>query len=91
MKPIGFLIMEQCEDYEQALHLIVGDTLPTGGILGWAGSDRVPRSMFASRQDARAAIDRTEHYRLAFGHQYPEKRFCRIVPVEAIAPSEPKA
>jgi hypothetical protein len=90
VKYAGYLVMESCEDYEQALRLIVGDVLPKGGILAWAENDRIARTMFASREDARAAIERTEHYRLAFGHQYPEKRFCRIVPVVAIPASEPE-
>ncbi len=80
MKPTGYLVMESCEDYEQALRLLTGSVLPPGGILEWA-DDRQARTIFATRADARAAIDRTEHYRLAYGAtNLPEKRFCKIVP-----------
>lgn len=90
MKPTGYLVMESCEDYEQALRIIEGDVLPKGGILAWAKNDRAARAVFASREDAKAAIDRTEHYRLAFGHDYPAKKFCRIVPAVLIPTQEPK-
>ena len=67
-------------DHEQALTLLNGKELPPGGILDWA--DAAPVAMFKSRADARAAIDRTEHYRLAYGRtNLPEKKQCRVVPV----------
>jgi hypothetical protein len=86
MKPTGYLVMESCEDYEQALCLNTGDVLPKGGILQWATTrTRSPRAMFASREEAKAAIDRTEHYRLAFGYSdLPEKKLCTVVPVCAV-------
>jgi hypothetical protein len=90
MKAAGYIVMESCDDYEQALVIVDGDVLPKGGILAWASSNSEPRAMFASREDARAAIERTEHYRLAFGHDYPVKRFCRVVPITTITPSEPQ-
>lgn len=85
MKAAGYLVMESCEDHEQALALETGDSLPAGGVLVWAEGSLM-RAMFESRQDARTAIDRTEHYRLAYGYRNMlEKRFCRVVPVAAIA------
>jgi hypothetical protein len=84
MKPTGYLVMEKCEDYEQALQLRYGTVLPPGGILDWADSKQ-PRAIFATRADARAAIERTEHYRLAFGaNNLPERKFCEVVPVVAL-------
>ena len=78
--------MEWCDEYEQALILVTNDSLPPGGILGW-GDGNKPRAIFPSREDARKAIARTEHYRLAFGrYDLPEKRLCRVVPV-ALVPS----
>lgn len=83
-KPIGYLVMDSCEDYEQALRLCTGMDLPNGGVLGWPEA-RGPRSIFKSRADAVAAISRTEHYRLAFGRiNMPEKKYCKIVPVEIL-------
>lgn len=91
MKPIGYIVMESCEDYEQALVLRTGAALPPGGILDW--SDRRPqeaRAMFGTREEARAAINRTEHYRLAFGlTNLPEKKFCSVAPV-SLAAAQPK-
>ena len=86
MRADGFLVMESCEDFEQALALITHDSLPPGGILDWPDRNK-PRAMFSSREDAKKAIYRTEHYRLAFGRlDLPEKKLCRVVPV-AWAPS----
>ena len=91
-KPLGYLVMESCLDYEQALVLRTGDGLPPGGILDWAaGTPRQePRAVFASAAQARAALTRTEHYRLAFGRTgangLPEKAQCRVVPVVFIDP-----
>lgn len=84
MKYAGYLVMESCEDFEQGLMLCTGNDLPNGGILVWPGK-REPRSIFKSRPAAVAAINRTEHYRLAFGStDLPEKRFCKIVPIEIL-------
>jgi hypothetical protein len=87
MKPTGYLVMESCEDYEQALCLRTGGALPKGEILSWAAKrTRDSRAMFASRADAKAAIKRTEHYRLAFGYtDLPEEKMCSVVPVCAVA------
>ena len=78
-----YMVFEQCDDYEQALVLLQGEDIPPGGILSWADRPkRDARAVFASRKEARAAIARTEHYRLAFGrHDLPEKRFCTVVPI----------
>lgn len=81
---IGFIVMETAEDYEQGLRLLHGEVLPPGGILDWRGKkDAV--AVFPDRGTARAAITRTEHYRLAFGNsQLPEKKFCKVVPVARV-------
>jgi len=89
MKPIGFLVMEFCEDYEQALCLVTSQTLPLGGILSWADS-KLHRTLFESRDDAKAAITRTDHYRLAYGrNDLPEKKLCKVVPVVAAQKEQP--
>ena len=83
MNPTGFLVMEICEDYEQALVVVNGKNLPFGGILDWSPKPgSAPRAIFPTRKAARSAIDRTEHYRLAFGRtDLPERKFCHVVPV----------
>ena len=84
-EPWAFVVIEQCEDYEQILALDVSESLPAGGILTWA-SGSLNRVFFPTRKTARAAIDRTEHYRLAFRRtDLPEKALCRI---EVIANAE---
>jgi len=83
-KETGYMVFEASEDFEQGLGLLLGDTLPPGGILNWR-ERRQPAALFASRSAARAAITRTEHYRLAFGDQLlPERRFCKVVPVRLV-------
>ena len=80
MKLIGYMVMERCENYEQALLLRTGPTYPDGGVLDWAANDREARTVFPDRQSAKAAIIRTEHYRLAFSRtDLPERKFCVIV------------
>ena len=87
MKTTGYLVMESCDDYEQALALLVGDKLPPGGVLDWAGAK--PVALFSCRYDARRAIDRTEHYRRAYGRtDMPEKKQCRVVPVSAVTDAD---
>lgn len=84
-KPTGYLVIECCEDWEQALRLRYGPTIPAQGILDWERSRKDARAMFASRAEAQAAINRTEHYRLLWGSIFvPEKANCRIVPVIAV-------
>lgn len=76
---LGYLVMESCEDHEQALSIITGGDLPPGGILDWPNG---PRAVFATRGEAVAAINRTEHYRIAFGDtNMPEKKYCHPVPL----------
>lgn len=84
-KPIGYFVMESCEQYEQALGVRHDDKTPPGGILDWTDG---AKALFSDKATARAAIERTEHFRLAWGllagdGQLPEKKFCRIVPVIA--------
>lgn len=82
---IGFVVIESCDDYEQVLTVIEGDGLPVGGILSWSDK-RHERVVFAEREDAKQAIQRTEHYRLAFGRaDLPDKQFCSIHPVRLVA------
>ena len=77
----GYMVFESCEDYEQGLRLLHGDALPAGGILDWR-EGRQPAALFPTRQAARDAITRTEHYRLAFGNdRLPERKHCKVVPV----------
>ena len=62
-------------------------TTPPGGILDWG----TPAAIFPDRQSAREAINRTEHYRLAFGlvpgaaGSLPEKQFCKVIPALMVA------
>lgn len=80
MKPIGYFVMESCEDYEQALSLKHHAKFPADGILDWRGKGAA--TMFPTREAARAAINRTEHFRLAFGlTDLPEKRYCCVAAV----------
>lgn len=78
VKPCGFLVIESSEDYEQILALDTSDGLPYGGILTWAQAGLI-RTLFSTRADAREAIKRTEHYRLAFGRaDLPVRAYCRV-------------
>jgi len=82
-KYIGYLVVEHSDDYEQTLALIQGEHLPPGGVLVWR---ETACAMFTSSDEAKRAIDRTEHYRLAFNSRdHPEKKSCKIVPVRAVA------
>lgn len=82
----GFVVVESCEDYEQTLVLREGKELPPGGILDWADHrSRDARAVFGAKSDARAAIERTEHYRLAYGRSdLPERKLCSVVPVQLV-------
>lgn len=81
-KPIGYIVMECCEDYEQGLRLILGSALPKGGILNWINHNtNQAMAVFETRANARAAIERTDHYRKAFNSGHPERKNCRITPV----------
>ena len=74
----GFIVVESAEDFEQVLCLETGDNMPDGGILGWQ-NEGFNRHVFATRKDARNAINRTYHYAKAFGYtNMPEKQYCKI-------------
>ena len=78
-----FLVVEFADEeaIQQPLALNDSDGLPPGGILDWP-DNRFLVTVFTSRKQVQDTINRTEHYRLAFGsHLAPEKRFCRIVPI----------
>ena len=80
LNPCGFVVLESCDDYEQILGLDLRPQFPPGGVLRWAdkgvGKGRV---FFGTKSAARAAIKRTEHYRLAFGDTtLPTMAYCRI-------------
>ena len=77
-KTVGYIVVDKCDDWEQPLSLRFGPHLPIGGILSW---DKHVW-LFPSRQAAREAITRTDHYRQALNMQLPEKRFCKIMPVK---------
>lgn len=81
MAGVRFIVIEHCDDYEQVLSLAVGAALPKTGILTWAtGTQR--RHAFGTRREARDAINRTEHYRLAFGrNDLPERKFCKVAAI----------
>lgn len=83
----GFAVVETYEDYEQILVLLTDKALPPGGILDWADKrTRDPRAIFKSRREAREAINRTEHYRLAYGRaDLPERQLCSVVPVQLVS------
>lgn len=85
-RPTGFLVVEYAEDFEQTLKIENGDTLPPGGVLDWRDK-RDSAALFPDRKTASDAIDRTEHYRLAFGTNHPERKRCKIVPVAAPQPT----
>lgn len=83
MKVAGYIVMEYCEDYEQGLRVVQGDGFPPGGILDWCSEKRHAVAIFATPAEARAIINRTDHYRLAFGSpNVPEKADCKTVPVK---------
>ena len=77
--------METAEEWEQGLRVLCGTTLPPGGILDWRGKNDAV-AVFPDRASARAAITRTEHYRLAYGNEkLPRREFCKIVPVAQVS------
>lgn len=88
MKRIGYMVIEHADDFEQPLGLMTGKHLPPGGVLIWTDGDR---AVFPDRAAAKAAITRTDHYRLAFGDAFvdgvghlPERRFLKVVPVSLV-------
>lgn len=89
MKPrfscVGFAVIESAENYEQVLSLVVRPELPPLGILEWS-DNRDLRTVFLSRAEARAAIQRTTAYAKAFvkEEQLPQAKYCTIVPVRQV-------
>lgn len=76
----GYIVVDACEEWELPLGIVTGEHLPDGGLLTWVQ----PVALFPGRRSARAAIRRTEHYRLAFdSDNYPARAQCRVVPVAA--------
>lgn len=74
----GYIVVDQCEEWEMILCLETGEQLPEDGILCWPG-DGFHRHVFSSRKEARAAINRTHHYAKSFGYtNMPEKALCKI-------------
>lgn len=83
----GYIVIEACEDYEQVLCLETGyENGPPGGVLDWLGEGDEHRTVFASRKDAREAIERTGHWAKAFklDKRMPEPKLCKIVPVSFV-------
>lgn len=78
-----YVVIEICEDYEQILSLVRQAGYPEDGILEWPDINKPKATVFASRKDARAAIDRTHHYAKAYGleNHLPDKKLCVIRPV----------
>lgn len=77
-----YMVFDTSDDgmIEQALSIRHGGGLPPGGVLSWRGDG--PATLFDGYKQARAAINRSEHYRLAYGDgKIPEKQFCLIVGV----------
>lgn len=75
-----YVVVEQCEDWEQGLGLRTGGNLPAGGVLEWASDTRNVVAMFRTRSAARAAINRTHHYSKAFGlPDMPQRENCKVV------------
>lgn len=80
----GFVVIESCDDYMQILGLVKVGELPGGGVLTWPG-DGVSMTVFPSRQMARAAINRTHHYAMAFDDTtLPEKGLCKVEPINIL-------
>lgn len=78
----GFIVIEAADDFEQPLGLETGKNLPDGGLLTWT---KGPRAIFPDRKSARDAVTRPDHYRQAFKlTEYPEAKFCKVVPVVMI-------
>lgn len=84
MKIIGYMIIDKAEEWEQPLGIEYSKSYPSEGLLVWTDG---PRAVFPSRKAARKAIDRTDLYRRAFNStSFPEKKFCKVVPLNPIAP-----
>jgi len=74
-----YLIIDACDEWEQALGLVKNESTPPDGILDWTDGKAVKVALFPSRASARAAVTRTHHYAHAFGRtNLPQKQNCRI-------------
>ena len=84
INPSGFVVLESAAEFEQILSLNVSVGMPAGGILTWPDKKNM-RVFFLTRKEAREAIKRTEHYRIAYGRtDLPEKANCRIEFIGAV-------
>lgn len=84
MRTLGYVVLECADEFEQVLALDHAPAFPRHGILIWADSKR-KRAVFETRAQARAAVERTEHYRLAFDRaDLPARAYCRIEPVRFV-------
>jgi hypothetical protein len=78
----GWMVVEASEDFEQALGLSTGPGMPVEGVLDWTDGEK---AIFLSTKEAKAAIKRTELYRLALDtHQLPERKYCKVIRVEFV-------
>lgn len=83
-RTFGYVVLECADEFEQVLALDQAPAFPKHGILTWA-TDKLKRAVFETRPLARAAIERTEHYRLAFDRtDLPARAYCRIEPVRFV-------
>ena len=84
-KRIGMIAMDMGPDgLGQLMTLRTGSEHPRGGIIDWC-DDNEPAFVFPDRQEAKAAIERTYHYKRAFGLDGDAKaiRQLKLIPVEA--------
>lgn len=84
MKTLGYVVIDACEDFEQILCLVRKPGYPPSGLLDWIDSrdSSKRRTVFSTRAAARAAVERTHHYALAFGtDMLPKRGQCQIEPV----------
>lgn len=94
---LGFMVFEVCDEWEQPLCLYdkvhPDDKYPEPpemGVLLWCSRPGERAAIFVSRAEARAAINRTEHWLLAHGldGRMPRKRDCVVRLVERVAIEE---
>lgn len=85
-KVIGFLVVDACEDWEQALTLEVTPAQVT--VLDWPVHPLESPALFPSRALARAAIRRTGAWRVLIGKpdMWPDPKSCVIRAVRGVAP-----
>lgn len=79
MKIVGYIVVEHDGDFESPLDLTHENGYPREGLLEYSDNNT---HLFATRALARAAINRTEHYRLAFSDTcFPVSKYCRVIAV----------